>query len=310
LPKSKKESEKELRRRDRTIGPAGWTLLAITVLVVAFLYHRATSTRQTADTLKRIELTGIVRIGYANEAPYGYLDSASGRITGEAPEIAKVILTRMGATEIIPSVAEFGSLIPGLKADRFDVIAAGMYITPERAEEISFSNPTYAIGEALLVASGNPLELHSFEDVAASGNARIAVMGGSVEHGYAKKLGVPTERIVIFPDYASAVEGLATGRVDAVAATDLTANDLLRKSGDVEIERAAPFADPVIDGKSVQGFGAFGFRQSDDAFRQEFNRRLAEFIGTKEHLELVREFGFSKETLPGDATAEEIIRGP
>jgi polar amino acid transport system substrate-binding protein len=204
-------------------------------------------------------------------------------------------------------VAEFGALIPGLKARRFDVIAAGMYITPERAREIDFSNPSYAIGEAFLVARGNPRDLHSFEDVAKHADARIGVMGGSVEHGYAKAVGIPEGRIVVFPDYPSALEGLRTGRIDAVAATDLTAEDLLRKANDPAIERAEPFTNPVIDGRSVVGYGAFGFRKGDDLFREAFNEELAKFVGTDEHLELVRPLGFSEATLPGGVTAEEVI---
>lgn len=294
--------------RTNKVGPVGLSLLALVAVGIVYVYVRGGQGFDVGDTLERIETIGVVRIGYANEAPYGYLDSATGRITGEAPEIARVILRRMGATTIEPVVTEFGSLIPGLKAGRFDLIAAGMYITPERAQEIDFSNPTYAIGEAFLVTQGNPLDLHSFEDVADNSRARIGVMGGSVEHGYAKELGLPESRIIIFPDYPSAVEGLKTGRVDALAATVLTANDLLRKIDDPRIERARPFTDPMIDGESVKGYGAFGFRKSDDRFRESFNRHLAEFLGTPEHLALVRPFGFTEETLPGDVTAEEIAK--
>ncbi len=292
----------------RAVGPAGWALLGIVCLVVAGLVVWGSLPKdQSQNTLARIQAIGTVRVGYANEAPYGYLDSETGKITGEAPEIAQVILRKMGVKNVEPVVSEFGSLIPGLKAGRFDIIAAGMYITPERARQISFSNPTYAVGEAFLVAAGNPLSLHSFEDVAQHPQARLGVLGGSVEYGYAQQLGTPGERIVIFPDYLSALEGLKTDRVDAVAATVLTAEDLLQKAQDASIERAEPFTDPIIDRQKVQGYGAFGFRQNDQAFRQEFNRHLAEFLGSKEHLELVRPFGFSEETLPGDVTAEEII---
>lgn len=299
-----------MKNRTNSVTPLGIALLVLFGVCCTFLYFRATQAAERQDTLERIRISGVVRIGYANEAPYGYLDSTTGDITGEAPEIAKVILQRMGAKHIEPVVTEFGSLIPGLKARRFDVIAAGMYITPERAKEINFSNPTYAVGEAFLVQSGNPLDLHSFEDVSESPTASLGVMGGSVEHGYAKTLGVPPDRIVVFPDYPSALAGLETGRIDAVAATVLTANDLLSKSGGQEIELARPFRDPVIDGKSVRGYGAFGFRKSDTAFLDAFNQRLGEFIGTPEHLELVMPFGFTKQTLPGKVTADELVEGP
>jgi polar amino acid transport system substrate-binding protein len=295
-----------LNRRD-SITPLGVLLLLSALGAAALLYWRAGRSVTPQDTLLRVQRTGLVRIGYANEAPYGYLDPQTGEITGEAPEIAKLMLRRLGAQQIDSVVTEFGSLIPGLKANRFDVIAAGMYITAERSREIDFSNPSYAIGEAFLVAATNPLDLHSFEDVAKHRAARLGVMGGSVEHGYAKQLGIPKARIVVFPDYPSALAGLRTDRVDAVAATVLTANDLLRKQGLDDVELARPFRDPVIDGKSVRGFGAFGFRKEDDPFREAFNQYLSDFIGTPEHLELVKPFGFSEDTLPGDVTAEQIV---
>jgi len=292
-----------------SVTPLGIALLALIGAACVFIYVRANSSPQRLDTLERIRDTGVVRIGFANEAPYGYLDSSTATITGEAPEIAKVILCRLGAERIEPVVAEFGALIPGLKARRFDVIAAGMYITPERAAEINFSNPTYGIGEALLVAAGNPLDLHSFEDIARSPTARLGVMGGSVEHAYAKKLGIPRNRIRLLPDYPSALAGLRTARVDAVASTVLTANDLLAKIGNSSIERALPFADPIIDGITARGYGAFGFRKSDTEFLKAFNEQLAGFIGTPEHLSLIEPFGFTEEMLPGGVTADDLVKG-
>jgi polar amino acid transport system substrate-binding protein len=116
-------------------------------------------------TLERIRREGVVRVGFANEAPFAFIDTSSGRLTGEAPEIARVVFSRLGVGEIEGVLTEFASLIPGLKAGRFDVIAAGMYVTPERCREVAFSQPTYAVGEAFLVAAGNPLQLHGYEDV-------------------------------------------------------------------------------------------------------------------------------------------------
>lgn len=296
-----------MEREKNEITPLGVGLVVLTILGIGGVSVWGWMGRDDESTLDRIRRTGVVRIGYANEAPYGYLDSETNQITGEAPEIAKVILERLGAEKIESVVTEFGSLIPALKARRFDLIAAGMYIRPDRAQQIDFSRPTYEIGEAFLVKKGNPLNLHSFEDVAKHESARLGVMGGSVEHGYAKELGVPEERIVVLPDYPSALAGLQTGRMDAVAATVLTANRLLRKGDDEGIQKAKPFRDPVIDGKTVKGYGAFGFRKGDDEFRRAFDRELEKFLGTEQHLELVRPFGFSEDTTPEDLTAADVI---
>lgn len=258
------------------------------------------------STLERIRHEGTIQIGYANEAPYAYRDPDTGRLTGEAPEIARVILARMGVEEVEGVLTEFGSLIPGLNAGRVDIVAAGMYILPERCAQVAFSEPTYSIGEALMVAEGNPLGLHSYEDIVEHESARLGVVSGAIQVGYAQAMGIPSNRLVRFPDAPSAVEGVRAGRVDAYGGTALTVQDLLDRDRSGTIERATPFTDPVIDGEEVRGYGAFAFRQNDLEFLEEFNRHLAEFIGTEEHRELVREFGFTETELPGDVTTAQL----
>ncbi len=258
------------------------------------------------STLDRIRREGVIRVGYANEAPYAYMDTASNRLTGEAPEILRVVMKQLGVAKVEGVLTEFGSLIPGLKARRFDIIAAGMYITPERCDQIAFSNPSYVIGEAFVVPKGNPLGLHSFEDVAKHGTAKLGVMAGAVEHGYARRIGVPEERIVVFPDNISGLDGVRAGRADAFAATSLTVHDMLAKASDDRVERADPFTDPIIDGVSVKGYGAFGFHIEDAELRDAFNSELATFIGSPEHRELVAPFGFTEVNLPKDVTAAEL----
>ena len=51
------------------------------------------------ELLERAREAGRVRVGYANMAPYGFAD-ADGRLTGEAPEIARIVLSRMGIGQI------------------------------------------------------------------------------------------------------------------------------------------------------------------------------------------------------------------
>ena len=129
---------------------------------------------------QKIAESGKVVIGIANEAPYGFA-AQDGTVTGEAPEIAKHILGQMGVEEVEGVITEFGSLIPGLNAGRFDMIAAGMFLTPERCGQITFSEPTYGIGQAFLIKEGNPKNINNYEDVAANSDVTLAVMGGAIE---------------------------------------------------------------------------------------------------------------------------------
>lgn len=258
------------------------------------------------STLEAAKAAGRVRIGYANEAPFAYMDPASGQVTGEAVEIARTVLGKMGVSQVEGVLTEFGSLIPGLQAGRFDIIAAGMYVTPERCKQVTFSNPTYGVGQAFIVQQGNPKDLHSYEDVAKSQDARLGVVVGAIEASYAEQTKIPSERVVVFPDAASALAGVDGGRADAYAATALTVNDLLAKAGKGSLERAEPFTDPSIDGESVRGYGAYAFRTSDQDFADAFNGELASFIGSEEHRKLVEPFGFTKTELPGDVTASQL----
>ncbi|HEV7372494.1 ectoine/hydroxyectoine ABC transporter substrate-binding protein EhuB [Arenibaculum sp.] len=252
------------------------------------------------DTLEQARERGYVRIAFANEAPFGYA-TPDGTLTGEAPEIAKVIFERMGIPEVDGVLTEWSSLIPGLKAGRFDVIAAGMFVTPKRCAEIAFSEPTYTLGQGFLVASGNPQDLHSYEDVASADDAQLGVLAGAVERDYALEAGIPDDRIVRLPDQASMIGAVRAGRVDAAALTAISIEQMARKGGDA-VERAEPFTTP----EAAMGSGAFGFRKEDEALREEFDKHLAEFVGSPEHLALVEEFGFTKNEMPSGVTTAEL----
>jgi polar amino acid transport system substrate-binding protein len=113
----------------------------------------------------------------------------------------------------------------------------------------------------------------------------------------------------VLPDNPAAVAAVQAGRADAFAGTRLTVNDLLAKAGpESGLEAAEPFEQPVIEGKTVVGYGAFGVRKEDRALLEAIDRELAAFIGSEQHLELVKPFGFGEATLPGGATAAELCR--
>jgi polar amino acid transport system substrate-binding protein len=81
------------------------------------------------DLLSRLRAQGVVRLGIAGEVPFGYIDK-DGELTGEAPELAKVVFKRLGVDRVQPVPTEFGSLVPGLNSQQFDVVSAGMSGTP------------------------------------------------------------------------------------------------------------------------------------------------------------------------------------
>jgi polar amino acid transport system substrate-binding protein len=282
----------------RLARPVLAALLALAVLAVDAPGH-------AQSTLERIKDSGKVTVAIAGEAPYGYRDEA-GRVTGEGPEIARVILER-----IVPEIGiewistDFGKLIPGLQASAFDIAAAGMFITPERCAAVAFSDPTYVVGEAFAVKEGNPKNLTDYEAISDHPDARIGLIAGTVEYNYALVTGIPAERAPLYRNFEKALEALKAGEVDAIGLTSLTAQGIVDGEPDLE---ATPQFFPNLDGKEVKGYGGFAFRKDDQDLVEAFNAQLADFLGSQAHRDLVARFGFTADMTP-DKTAEQLCAG-
>lgn len=278
---------------------------AIVLILCVVMVVSLAACGDKGSTLEQAIERGYVTVGFANEKPYAYKE-ASGELTGEAVEIARVILERLGIKEMRGELTEFGSLVAGLQAERFDMITAGMFINPERCSAVLFADPEYSIGEALAVKKGNPLGLGSYADVANDDNAKVAVMTGAVEIGYMEKSGIPSERIIQVPDQASAISALQADRVQAITMTGPSLQAMLDSASDESIERVTDFEQPVIDGESVRGYGATAFRKADTEFQQAYNTELQKMKESGELLDILQQFGFTEEELPGDMTAAAL----
>jgi len=262
------------------------------------------SSQSKETTFEKAKRLGYVNVGFANEAPYAFA-TPDGKLTGEAPEISRVILQKLGIKEMSGVLTEFGSLIPSLKANRVDIITAGMFITADRAKEVDFANPEYTIGEAIAVKKDNPLKLKSYESIAANSKAKIAIMAGAIEYDRAIGVGVSKDQIVTVPDQPSALAALQAGRVDAITMTGPSLQAMLDAAKDASIERVNDFTQPIINGKSVQGYGAAAFRKEDSDFREAYNKELENLKKSGELLKILQKFGFSESEVPGQVTAEQ-----
>lgn len=275
--------------------------LAVAGIAAAGLNPMGVTSAQAQDTLERLKEQGYARIAIANEPPYTEV-TAGGEVTGAAPEVARAVLKRLGVNEVVASVSEYGAMIPGLQAGRFDLVAAGLFIKPERCAAVIFSEPDLCDAEAFAVKKGNPLGLTTYEQVAAHESARIGAPGGGTEERLALEAGVPRDRVVVVPDGQSGIKMLQDGRIDVYALPTLSIGDLLKKADDPNLEMVTP-----IEGTPVYCAGA-AFRKQDTALRNAYDEALAEMKESGEFQELVASFGF-----PGDApnltSREELCGG-
>ncbi len=252
-----------------------------------------------AASLDEINETSRIRIGYANETPFAFTET-DGRVTGESPEIAKIIFEKMGIKQVDGVLTEWGSLIPGLRAGRFDVIAAGMYITPARCKQVIFTDPQYALPDTLLVAQGNPKNLHSYADIARNPDVKLAIMAGTVNLAYARDSGITDAQILQVPDTTAQLQAVRAGRADAAVGTQLTMKGLAKKGGD-KVEAISDFTDDPAH----TGYGALAFRPEDKALRDAVNAEMKKWLGSEEHLKTVAPFGFDRSNVT-DKTAAEL----
>jgi len=258
------------------------------------------------STLERVQREGVIRVGFANENPYAYAQP-DGTLAGEAVDVAREVFSRMGIEEMEGVLTNFGSLIPGLNAGRFDAITAGMYVNPTRCEQVLFADPEYTIGDALIVEAGNPLGLNSYEDIAANPDVTVGTGAGYLEIQYMQAVGVSEDQIVTFPDDPSGFAALQAGQIDTWTGTRPTLTQLLETAETDDFEIAEPFTQPVVDGSSVANYGAAAFRFDDLELRQRFNEHLEDIKEEGMLIELIGKYqGFDEGALPGDVKAEDI----
>lgn len=258
---------------------------------------------EPSELLVRAQAEGIT-IGIANERPYGYEDG--GEATGEAPELGREIFARLGIDEVDFQVVDFQALINGLNARRYDVIAAGMFINPERAAQVAFADPDYCGTTAFGVPEGNPQGIGDFQSIIDSG-ARLGVLAGAVEEGYAAGSGVPDDQISAFQTTPDLFDALDAGRVDAAVLTAITVREQV---ADLDGFEATEGFVPVVDGVEQLGCGAFAFRVEDADFRDEFNAVLHEMQEAGEVLPIIEPFGFTEaETSAAQGVTVEDLAG-
>ncbi|WP_367108484.1 transporter substrate-binding domain-containing protein [uncultured Psychrobacter sp.] len=115
----------------------------------------------TADAPADTETMNIKLATESSYKPFSYTD-ADGNLIGYEIELVDALCAQMQAEcEVISQ--DWDGLIPGLNAQKFDGIIAGMNITPERQEVVEFSDPYYYSGFVLIGKKGDDISIDSLQ---------------------------------------------------------------------------------------------------------------------------------------------------
>ncbi len=241
-----------------------------------------------------------LKVAFFNFQPYSY-EGGDGVLTGTDVDTLRAVLEAMGASIDTAQATEWGALIPGLRAGRFDVVAAGMFVTPERCAQVSFSEPIFGIPQTLVVLKDNPNGITGYEDVAEK-ELTIAVLSGSAQAAHARDAGVEDAKIMEIPDNATAIAAMRAGRADAYGLATPGGRTLVAGVPEQDFEMIAPFAE--VAGKNAMAHGAFAFRKDDAAFVEEFNKILTTRIEDGSHVAVLETHGMDAAEMPRLSTAE------
>ena len=201
--------------------------------------------------LDQIKQRGTIRVGLSTFVPWA-MRNKEGELVGFEIDVARRLASDAGLEiEFVPTA--WDGIIPGLLAGKFDVIIAGMSITPPRNLSVNFTRP-YSHSELLLAASrekaGNLLRMEDYD----SADVTIAVRRGSTSVQAARK-NFPSATIQQFDDDILAFQEVLNGNAEAaVASTPKPEHEVLRNSDRLFI----PFDEPL-----GRGAEAIAIRQGE-----------------------------------------------
>ncbi len=145
--------------------------------------------------------------------PYEFYDDED-KVVGIDAEIAAAVADKLGLElEIIDM--DFDGLIAALSADQIDIALAGMTVTPERAEQVEFSD-SYATGIQVVIVPEDS-DIASIDDMEGKligvqqGTTGDIYCSDTVENG-----GFGEESVQRFNNGPLAIEALKNGQVDCV----------------------------------------------------------------------------------------------
>ncbi len=228
-----------------------------------------------------------IRFGVDASYPPFESKDVSGKVVGFDVDLGNEICRRLSA-KCVWIESDFDSMIPALKARKFDGVLSSMSMTQQRAEQIAFSAKLFRTPTRLVAPKGSGL-LPTAESLRGKS---VGVEQGTIQEAYAKvhwaSKGV---RIVSYRNQDAVYQDLISGRLDA-ALQDAVHADL----GFLKLPRGAnfQFVGGEIDDPKIFGRGTgIGMRKEDADLKAKIDRAIADMLkdGTYKTLEK-KYFGF------------------
>ena len=191
-----------------------------------------------------VKAAGVLRVGTEGTyTPFSYRDQGSGELVGYDVDVARAVGEKLGVDVEFVEIP-WDSIFAALEADRFDVVANQVTITPERQAKYDLSEP-YAIGEGVIVTRADDNSITSLADL----NGKLTAQ--TTTSNWAQVARDAGARVEPVEGFVQSVTLLTQGRVDAIINDSIAVYAYLAEKGDTGVKIAASTGE-----KSEQGFAA------------------------------------------------------
>jgi ABC-type amino acid transport substrate-binding protein len=195
--------------------------------------------------------------------PFNYINS-SHQLVGYDVDVTNELAKRLGVKHVNFLVGTFQNFIPGVVADRFDLVVAGQTITPARLQQVDFTAPYEVNGVAIFVAQSNTT-IKALSDL---NGKTIAVTAGGTQADYVAK-NIPTATAKTYANITLALTDVADGRADASLASRFTGADIARNSA-ISVKPLSDLLNTEVNGIS--------FRKNQPQLKAALDSALAAMI--------------------------------
>ncbi|MDO4896065.1 MAG: transporter substrate-binding domain-containing protein [Moraxella sp.] len=216
----------------------------------------------------------------ANYPPFNNTTS-DGKIVGFDVDVMNAICAEIKADCTIIS-QDWDGLLPGLLTQKYDAVIAGMSITPERLQQVDFSEPYFSNTIVWLAKNDGSFDHNNIKNLVL-GSQRATTGADYITQKYDGKDG---NRVQLYDTYTNAYLDLKAGRNHAVMAEKVSANDWLAQNNQ----------DFGLIGDEIDNNDNLGIAvRKGDPLKAEFDQALATLKANGKLAELERA-NFSTQT--------------
>jgi len=281
------------------VGGLGKFVLKAAIIAATAAVSFGGVEQASAQCLPAIMKKGVLlsAVGLMGTKPIVWKDEATGKYEGFEAELLNEISKRIGVPKWDYVVTEWTTMIPGLKAERWDIIFSAMSVTQERIQGagIDYSNPYFMLYDQVIVSGDSPIK--SMDDL--KGKTLAAPLGTlDAQNGQMLVDGGKAGKLMTFNTFNEPFLALANKQVDAVIvdqATYLGMKDSMKdlrtvgasipytpKPDWVEAEKGAAY---------VFGGTAVGVRKECTDLKLAINKALADMDADGTRKTIISKYG-------------------